>query len=46
MGTIKGSEVELTRDPDCKPKFCKSRPVPNKRIKIIIIIIIQELKNN
>ena len=35
MGTVKGSEVELTRDPDCKPKFCKSRPVPNKRVKKI-----------
>ena len=27
-GTLKGFEVELTVDPDCKPKFCKARPVP------------------
>ena len=35
MGTLKGFEVELTVDPDCKPKFCKARPVPyalNERI--------------
>ena len=23
MGTLKGFEVELKVDPDCKPKFCK-----------------------
>ena len=28
MGTLKGFEVELTVDPDCKTKFCKARPVP------------------
>ena len=36
MGTLKGFEVELTVDPDCKPKFCKARSVPyalNERIK-------------
>ena len=27
-GTLKGFEVELIVDPDCKPKFCKARPVP------------------
>ena len=35
MGTLKGFEVELTVDPDCKPKFCKARPVSyalNERI--------------
>ena len=34
MGTLKGFEVELTVDPNCKPKFCKFRPVQyalNKR---------------
>ena len=36
MGTLKGFEVELKVDPDCKPKFCKARPVPhalNERIE-------------
>ena len=36
MGTLKGFEVELKVDPDCKPKFCKARPVPhalNQRIE-------------
>ena len=28
MCTLKGFEVELKVDPDCKPKFCKARPVP------------------
>ena len=28
MGTLEGFEVELKVDPDCKPKFCKARPVP------------------
>ena len=28
MGNLKGFEVELQVDPDCKPKFCKARPVP------------------
>ena len=28
MGTLKGFEVYLTVDPDCKPKFCKARLVP------------------
>ena len=27
MGTLEGFEVELKVDPDCKPKFCKARPV-------------------
>ena len=27
MSTLKGFEVELKIDPDCKPKFCKARPV-------------------
>ena len=27
MGSLKGFEVEITVDPDCKPKFCKARPV-------------------
>ena len=36
MGTLKGFEVELTVDADCKSKFCKTRAVPyflNKRIE-------------
>ena len=36
MATLKGFEVELTVDPGCKPKFCKTRPVSyalNKRVK-------------
>ena len=36
MGTLTGFEVELKVDPDCSPKFCKTRPVPyalNERIK-------------
>ena len=36
MGTLKGFEVELKVDPDCKPTFCKARPVPyalNERIE-------------
>ena len=36
MGTLKGFEVELTVNPDCKPKFCDARPIPyvlNERIK-------------
>ena len=28
MGTLNGFEVELKVDLDCKPKFCKARPVP------------------
>ena len=28
MSTLKGFEVELKVDLDCKPKFCKARPVP------------------
>ena len=28
MVTLKGFEVELEVDPNCKPKFCKARPVP------------------
>ena len=27
MGTLKGFEVELKVDSDCKPKFCKARQV-------------------
>ena len=36
MATLQGFEVELTVDPGCKPKFCKTRPVSyalNKRVK-------------
>ena len=36
MSTLKGFEVELKIDPDCKPKFCKARSVLyalNKRIE-------------
>ena len=36
MGTLKGFEVERKIDPDCKPKFCKARPVTyalNERIE-------------
>ena len=36
MGTLKGFEVELKIDPECKPKFCKARAVPyalNERIE-------------
>ena len=28
MGTLKGFQVEVKVDPDCKPKFCKTRPAP------------------
>ena len=28
MDILKGFEVELTVDPNCKPKFCKTRLVP------------------
>ena len=28
MGTLKGFEVELKVDPDCKREFCKARLVP------------------
>ena len=36
MGNLKGFEVELKVDPDCKPEFCKARLVPyvlNERIE-------------
>ena len=36
MDTLKGFEVELKIDPECKPKFCKARAVPyalNERIE-------------
>ena len=36
IGSLKGFEVEITVDPDCKPKFCKARPVSyalNERIE-------------
>ena len=36
MGTLKGFEVELKVESECKPKFCKARPVPyarNERIE-------------
>ena len=45
MGTLKGFEVELKADPDCKPKFCKARPVPhalNERIEKELEILVKD----
>lgn len=44
--TLKGVEIKLTVNPNCEPKFCKTRPVPDALKEQIEKELVQLIAND